>query len=88
MVKGIVQQQGGHVTCESEPGNGTTVKVYFPAVEATLITAKTVPQTVQSEGTETILVVEDNIPVAELERKVSGKRRLRSHCGYKWAGGP
>jgi two-component system, cell cycle sensor histidine kinase and response regulator CckA len=70
VVKGIVQQQGGHVTCESEPGKGTTVKVYFPAVEAPLITAKTVLQTVQSEGTETILVVEDNIPVAELERKV------------------
>ena len=70
VVKGIVQQQGGHVTCESEPGKGTTVKVYFPAIEAPLITAKTVLQTVQSEGTETILVVEDNIPVAELERKV------------------
>ncbi len=70
VVKGIVQQQGGHVTCESEPGKGTAVKVYFPAIEAPLITTKTVLQTVQSEGTETILVVEDNIPVAELERKV------------------
>jgi two-component system cell cycle sensor histidine kinase/response regulator CckA len=70
VVKGIVQQQGGHVTCESEPGKGTAVNVYFPAVEATLISVKTAVQSVQSEGTETILVVEDNIPVAELERKV------------------
>jgi DNA-binding NtrC family response regulator len=77
VVKGIVQQQGGHVTCESEPGKGTAVKVYFPAIEAPLITAKTVLQTVQSEGTETILVVEDNIPVAELER------RFLANAGYE-----
>ena len=77
VVKGIVQQQGGHVTCESEPGKGTAVKVYFPAIEAPLTTAKTVLQTVQSEGTETILVVEDNIPVAELER------RFLANAGYE-----
>jgi len=70
VVKGIVQQQGGHVTCESEPGKGTEFKVYFPAIETPLITAKTVVPTVQSGGAETILVVEDNIPIAELERKV------------------
>jgi PAS domain S-box-containing protein len=77
VVKGIVQQQGGHVTCESEPGKGTTVKVYFPAVEAPLISVKTAVQTVLSEGTETILVVEDNIPVAELER------RFLANAGYE-----
>jgi PAS domain S-box-containing protein len=77
VVKGIVQQQGGHVTCESEPGKGTTVKVYFPAVEAPLISVKTAVQTVLSEGTETILVVEDNMPVAELER------RFLANAGYE-----
>ncbi len=33
VVQGIVQQQGGHVTCESEPGKGTEFKVYFPSIE-------------------------------------------------------
>jgi PAS domain S-box-containing protein len=70
VVKGIVQQQGGHVTAESELGKGTTLKVYFPAIEASLMTAKTIVPTVQSGGAETILVVEDNIPVAEFEQKV------------------
>jgi two-component system, cell cycle sensor histidine kinase and response regulator CckA len=70
VVKGIVQQQGGHITCESEPGKGTTFKVYFPAIEAPLMTSKTVGPTIQSGGTQTILVVEDNIPVAELEQRV------------------
>ncbi|MCX5873601.1 MAG: PAS domain S-box protein [Deltaproteobacteria bacterium] len=70
VVKGIVQQQGGHVTCESEPDKGTEFKIYFPAIEVPLMTANTVVPTVQSEGAETILVVEDNIPVAEFERRV------------------
>ncbi|MGO8880305.1 MAG: PAS domain S-box protein [Desulfomonilaceae bacterium] len=68
VVQGIVQQHGGHVTCESESGKGTEFKVYFPAIKETLIAPKTVAPTVECEGTETILVVEDNIPVAELER--------------------
>ena len=68
VVQGIVQQHGGHVICESEPGKGTEFKIYFPAIEETLITSKTVAPIVKREGTETILVVEDNIPVAELEQ--------------------
>jgi PAS domain S-box-containing protein len=69
VVKGIVQQQGGHVTCESEPGKGTEFKVYFPAIEAPLAPTEEVDPTVQSRGSETILVVEDSIPVAELEER-------------------
>ena len=42
VVRGIVQQQGGHVTCESEPGKGTEFKVYFPSIEEPLMMAKTV----------------------------------------------
>ncbi len=69
VVRGIVQQNGGHVICESEPGEGTEFKIYFPAIEETLITPKTLAPLVKREGTETILVVEDNIPVAELEQR-------------------
>ncbi len=70
VLNSIVQLQGGHVTCETEPGKGTEFKVYFPAIEASLMTAKTIVPTVQFGGAETILVVEDNIPLAELERQV------------------
>jgi len=69
VVQGIAQQHGGHVTCESEPGKGTEFKVRFPSIETSVVSAKTIPPKVQSAGTETVLVVEDNIPVAELERK-------------------
>ncbi len=70
VVRGIVQQQGGHVTCESEPGKGTEFKVYFPSVGEPLMPAKMVEPQVQSGTPETILVVEDNIPVAELARRI------------------
>lgn len=76
VVRGIVQQQGGHVTCESEPGKGTTFRVYFPVIEESLVSAKTILPTVQSRGAQTILVVEDNVPVAELEQ------RFLENAGY------
>jgi two-component system, cell cycle sensor histidine kinase and response regulator CckA len=76
VVRGIVQQRGGHITCESEPGHGTEFKIYFPTIKAPVMTAKTIAPSVQSGG-ETILVVEDNISVAELERKILERK------GYK-----
>jgi two-component system, cell cycle sensor histidine kinase and response regulator CckA len=69
VVQGIVQQQGGHITCESEPGKGTEFKVYFPAIEASICTSKTGNPPLQTAGAKTILLVEDNQPVAKLERK-------------------
>jgi two-component system, cell cycle sensor histidine kinase and response regulator CckA len=54
VVQGVVQQQGGHITCESEPGIGTQFKIYFPAIEAALMTGKTDAPAVESVGAETI----------------------------------
>ncbi len=67
VARGITQQRGGHITCESEPGKGTEFKVYFPSIDS-----KDQPM-----EPKMILVVEDNDRVAELER-----RALES-CGYK-----
>jgi PAS domain S-box-containing protein len=62
MVYGFVKQSGGHVAIYSEPGVGTTVKIYLPrlmgeAPEAAAATAAVVPDGSRSE---TILVTEDD----------------------------
>jgi two-component system cell cycle sensor histidine kinase/response regulator CckA len=59
-VFGIVKQSDGHIWLYSEPGMGTTFKIYFPATNATVSAAVVVPEVTSLEGTETILVVEDN----------------------------
>ena len=72
-VYGIVKQSGGYVWVYSEPGRGTTFKVYLPrvneAVDA-LPAAKTTSQDRVKMGTETILLVEDEPDLRELTRTV------------------
>lgn len=77
VVRGIVQQRGGHTTCESVPGKGTEFKVYFPVVESVSQATQHIDSQVQPVETKIILVVEDNIAVAQLE-----KRGLEN-AGYK-----
>ncbi len=77
-VYGIVKQSGGYIWIYSEPGIGTTIKIYFPRVEQVPEgDAAGAPLESTSEGGETILLVEDNPALREMIR-----RRLEG-CGYK-----
>ncbi|BAC47680.1 MULTISPECIES: ATP-binding protein [Bradyrhizobium] len=61
MVYGFVKQSNGHVTIYSEPGLGTTVRIYLPAVLAKTQSAPlAVEKDVVQSGSETVLVVEDD----------------------------
>jgi PAS domain S-box-containing protein len=59
-VYGIVQQSGGHVHVESEPGRGATFRVYLPSVDGGLPARASAPAQIDpAAGRETVLVVED-----------------------------
>jgi CheY-like chemotaxis protein len=61
MVYGFVKQSGGHVKIYSEPGQGTTVKIYLPRTLASEdVLAPVEPQQAAVGGSETILVAEDD----------------------------
>ena len=66
-VYGIVKQSGGNIWAYSEPGYGTTFKIYLPRVDETLKQAgeKKVLEELP-RGNETVLVVEDEENVLKL----------------------
>ena len=63
---GIVTQSGGHISVYSEPGQGTTFKVYFPAVNAAQDAEKESSAASHVARGETILVVEDEENVRDM----------------------
>jgi signal transduction histidine kinase len=76
-VYGIVEQSGGHVAVYSEPGRGSTFKVYLPRVEEPADSAARSQSVLPSiRGCETILVAEDDRQVRDLTVAI-----LKA-CGY------
>ena len=70
-VYGIVKQSGGYIWLYSEPGRGTTFKVYLPRVDAPVESARPDPVIAASlRGSETILLVEDQEEVRNLVRRL------------------
>jgi PAS domain S-box-containing protein len=75
---GIVHQSGGHLRVESEQGKGTTVQIYLPRVPAPPRPSyKKSRDKKPRGGTETVLVLEDDISVRHISV------RMLRHLGYE-----
>jgi PAS domain S-box-containing protein len=76
MVHGIVNHHGGHIWCYSELGEGSTFRIYLPALESQVKTDAETTGLIPAFGTETVLLVDDEEFIREL-----GARILTKH-GY------
>jgi CheY-like chemotaxis protein len=77
-VYGIVTQSGGEVSVDSEPGQGTTFKIFFPQFTAASEEAEAdVPLNDMPPGSETVLLVEDDANLRALAV------RVLKECGYQ-----
>ncbi len=65
-VYGTVKQSGGDIWVYSEPGRGTTFKIYFPRVDEAASSGDSGQSSIPRHGVETILLVEDEKAVREL----------------------
>lgn len=67
---GIVKQSAGYLYVYSEPGHGTTFRVYFPRVEDAIAATPPPVQARMLKGTETILLVEDQAELRAVARTI------------------
>ena len=79
MVYGTITQHGGHINFYSEPGKGTTFRIYLPLIQADAETGEVKAGVINAlaGGTETILLAEDEHEVRTLTKK------LLADYGYK-----
>ncbi len=70
VAQGVIEQHGGHLCCESKPGEGTTFSIYFPALENCAGPEKIVDKPASKGGGQTILVVDDEQYVRDLGRRI------------------
>ncbi|HEX9023197.1 MAG TPA: response regulator [Geobacteraceae bacterium] len=70
MAYGIVKQHNGYINVYSEPGKGTTFRIYFPLMPPGPAEEKEAPPDYPGMGTETVLVAEDDAPIRQIAEMI------------------
>jgi DNA-binding response OmpR family regulator len=67
---GIIKQSGGNISVVSEPGHGTTFRIYLPAVDEAPVAVASPPRANVRRATETVLLVEDDVMVRAVAKRI------------------
>jgi PAS domain S-box-containing protein len=85
-VYGIVKQSGGNVWVYSEPGHGTSFKIYLPRIDEVAEPEADQVRLELEKGTETILLVEDELMVRNIAREtleMNGYKVIEAADGHE-----
>jgi CheY-like chemotaxis protein len=73
-VYGIIEQSGGGIAMDTAPGRGTSIRIYLPLTDAPVTPERPHVAPNATEGSETLLLVEDNDAIREISAQALRRR--------------